>query len=507
MQSAESSDAKIFYSQNGQYLTPESPLPEPLSELQGRRIDVLSDDERGVRLQKGRQSLSREPDGACIPNGGLWSAICYRARLNGFAAGRAVSPPIKSLNPPSFVHSEIPHLYDFVRQYSLGRIVYRNFDPALVIADLALTFCTAKIMVVGKHVNQLDRIHGVLSRFRVWSDYVCDRRPLHIPEGAEDSQLPQVILSTPTEVANLDGATADIMLLLQAETCANERFREMLAMRDGQFRLYGLMNEKTRVSPSESDVMYQVFGPEMVRLYPGKRTRRQLYVTWSATPGSSNSLTKSNEAFSRVCYWNHRRRNERICELATMLRGDADWDCRLLSDAGFCQRLFPRRPVSVAILVDRPRHAHILSTMLPEWHVLAGKESLHGMPGSFRRRVGQRRSPFTLYEQCIILVDCDRNHRSLASQISFDVVIWAGGGQSPAPVPQLWLRTSGRGSHPLLVIDFKDCHNRNARLLSNRRKNQYHQKEFFPPGISASQGRIATFLSRQVVAGGHHVEQ
>ncbi|MFN3157699.1 MAG: hypothetical protein ACE37I_00190 [Rubinisphaera brasiliensis] len=55
-----------------------------------------------------------------------------------------MSPPVKSLNTPSFVHTEIPHLYDFVRQHRLGRIAYRNFDPALVIADLALTFAYGK---------------------------------------------------------------------------------------------------------------------------------------------------------------------------------------------------------------------------------------------------------------------------------------------------------------------------------------------------------------------------
>ena len=134
-----------------------------------------------------------------------------------------------------------------------------------------------------------------------------------------------------------------------------------------------------------------------------------------------------------------------------------------------------------------------LSKKLPEWTVFTGDVSLDGCPGSFRNRVKRQRRQWMTGQRQIVLADAAQDFRGETT----DVVIWAGGGRYIDSIPNSWLTADDGASKPLLLVDFDDVYNKTAWAWSHDRKQGYFDRDVYPPGISAAQGRVAMFLMQQ----------
>lgn len=484
----------LLLEQCGQYLSVSQDVIRQLGDLRGRCLVTVDDPPHGVEVRKSTRSLLRTDDGSRIPNSGLFPSLQFIAQQRRIQLRRRITPAIVSLPEPirqEFLH--FPQVAQFVFQNVLGRI---GLHPGIliddVIADVAFAFPMTRIVVLGEHVRQLKRIEQSLLATGVRACRASTVDSLGTIDDADES-VPQVICSTPREAANVDFATAGIVILLDASTCQHETMQMTLSQMDAAFRLFGFFHLTHKLAPSAADVMMATFGPDVLPLQSGGLVRREVNVAWVPTPPPAVDLESSDPAFGKKCYWQHERRNRRIKHMAERLRSSSPLDRRsfgefasLFDEPGFL-------PPSVTILVDRPLHAVEMSRLLPDWPVITNDDSLAGMDSRFCDTVHRTRRQWSCGTHQIVLASAAKQFRGELT----DVVVWAGGGTSIDAIPRSWLSAHDPSRKPLLIVDFLDGHNPTTQRLSRDRRRAYLQHDVFPVGISASQGRLAVFLSRQ----------
>lgn len=501
----ETPTATMTLEQNGQHISIDDDQTRLLGgDLTGQCLIPIDDDRHGYDVVKGRVPLARLPHEAtsyCIrnPNAGLYSALKWRAEQAGIRLRRQVVPGIRPLAEPTNLASLwFSQIAWFVHSQTLGRIgVPKSIKPEFVIGDLAHAYPGTKFVVLGNHVRQLDRIRGKLQGMGVHAVINSSRTPLVVPDDVEDDELPQMICSTTAEAGNINLATTGIVLVLDANKCQQERMQLALAQINAQFRLFGFTDSDRMPAPSEIDAAFAVFGPKLLELHGTNRARREAHVAWIGTPPPNNSIKKKAPEFAQKCYWHHPRRNRRVRQLATALRAGGPIDSQVFGDVALLYGDRGYQPPNVAILVDRPFHAVELSVMLPDWPIVVGDDALLGMRGSFRSHVRRFRRQWTTGAHQIVLADSAQQFRGETS----DVVIWAGGGEYIDAIPRPWLSSEYDLHKPLLIVDFVDGHNIDAQKLSCKRQQAYLDRDIYPVGISAAQGRLAKFLHRQPAGG------
>lgn len=485
----------LLLEQNGQHLSVSSDVVQRLGDLLGRRLVTHDDPQHGSVVRKETMSLLRAADGRRLPNSGLFPALQFLARRRGIRLQRRVTPAILPLPGP--IHPEFlsyPEVAQFAFQTPLGQIlVHPGIHPEDVIGDLATAFPDTRIVVLGGHARQLKRIAESLCarKIRAWS--ISTRYSLPLLEHLDDEELPRVLCSTPREAANIDFATAGIVILLDAAACQHADMQMTLSQVDAAFRLYGLFDVTRVPAPSVVDGTMATFGPDIIRLQSRLEVRREVHVAWMPTPPPEIDLDLKDPSFGRRCYWHHERRNRRIKQLVNGLRSASALNRRRFGDVARRYGQAGYTPPSVTILVDRPIHAVELSRLLSDWPVIAADESLEGLDANFCDRVRQQRRRWLDGSHQIVLTSAAPRFRGETS----DVVVWVGGGKSLDAIPRRWLSAAVGSSNPLLIIDFRDGHNQAAKSLSRERQREYLQNDIFPIGISAAQGRLAMFLDRQ----------
>lgn len=485
----------LILEQGGQHLSVSNEVVQRLGDLVGRRLVTHDDPRHGTVVRKETVSLLRTADGRRLPNSGLFPALEFLARRTGIRLQRRITPVIVSLPDP--IHLEFvsyPQVAQFASQMSLGQIaIHPGIRPEDVIGDLALAFPDTRIVVLGGHARQLKRVGATLCARKIRATSISSRFPLVALDDAEDEDLPQVVCSTPREAANIDFATAGIVVLLDASACQHSNMQMTLSQVDAAFRLYGLFDITRVPAPSVVDATMATFGPDIIRLQSQRQVRREVHIAWVPTPPPEIDLDLKNPDFGRRCYWHHERRNRRIKQLANGLRSASPLNRRSFGDV---ERRYGQpgyTPPSVTILVDRPIHAAELSRLLPDWPVIAADESLEGLDSAFSNAVRQYRREWLDGSHQIVLASAAPHFRGETS----DVVIWVGGGKLMDAIPRRWLNATVGSCNPLLIIDFLDGHNKVAKSLSRDRQREYLQNDIFPIGISAAQGRLAMFLDRQ----------
>jgi len=485
----------LLLEQNGQHLSVSNDVVQRLGDLVGRRLVTHDDPQHGTEVRKETVSLLRAADGRRLPNSGLFPALRFLAQRGGIRLQRRVTPAIRTLPDP--IHLEFlsyPQVAQFAFHTPLGRIaIHPGIKPEDVIGDLASAFPDTRIVVLGGHARQLKRIAEALCarKIRAWS--ITTRFLLPLLDHLEDEEIPRVICSTPREAANIDFATAGIVILLDASACQHADMQMTLSQVDAAFRLYGLFDVTRVPAPSVVDATMATFGPDIIRLQSRLEVRREVHVAWMPTPPPEIDLDLKDPNFGRRCYWHHERRNRRIKQLAKGLRSASPLNRRSFGEV---ERRFGQpgyTPPSVTILVDRPIHAVELSRLLPDWPVIAADESLEGLDANFCDGVRQQRREWLDGSHQIVLTSAAPRFRGETS----DVVIWVGGGKSLDAIPRRWLSAAVGSSNPILIIDFLDGHNQVAKSLSRDRRREYLQNDIFPIDISAAQGRLAMFLNRQ----------
>lgn len=484
----------LLLEQCGQYLSVSEDVIRQLGDLRGRCLVTVDDPQHGVEVRQSTKSLLRAADGSRIPNAGLFRSLQFIAQKRRIQLRRRITPAIITLPEPvclEFLH--FPQAAQFLFQNMLGRI---GLQPGIllddVLADLAFAFPTTRIVVLGEHVRQIERIEESLLTKGVRACRASMAGAFGTTDDADES-LPQVICSTPREAANLDFATAGIVILLDASTCQHEAMQLTLSQMDAAFRLFGFFHLTHKVAPSAADAMMATFGPDILLLQSLGVVRREVNVAWVPVPPPAVDLEPSDPAFGKKCYWQHERRNRRIKQLADRLRASSPLDRRTFGEVA---SLFDEPgyvPPSITILVDRPLHAVELSRLLPDWPVIADDDSLAGMDSRFCETVVRTRRQLLSGTHQIVLASAAKQFRGEMT----DVVIWAGGGTSNDAIPRSWFSTHDPTRKPLLIVDLLDEHNPTTQQLSLDRRRAYLQRDIFPVDISASQGRLAMFLSRQ----------
>jgi len=485
----------LILDQGGQHLSVSNEVVQRLGDIVGHRLVTQDDPRHGTVVRKETVSLLRTADGRRLPNSGLFPALWFLAGQRGIRLQRRVTPAIVSLPDP--IHLEFlsyPQAAQFVFQTSLGQIgIHPGIRPEDVIADLALAFPETRIVVLGAHARQLKRVSAALCARKICATSISARFPLVALDDAEDEDLPQVICSTPREAANIDFATAGIVVLLDASACQHSNMQMTLSQIDATFRLYGLFDVNRVGGPSVVDATMATFGPDFIRLQSQRHVRREVHVAWVPTSPPEIDLDLKNSDFGRRCYWHHKDRNRRIKQLANGLRSASPLNRRSFGDVERRYGQLGYTPPSVTILVDRPIHAVELSRLLPDWPVIASDEAIECLDSAFCHTVRQHRREWLDGSHQIVLASAAPQFRGETS----DVVIWVGGGKSMDAIPRHWFSAVEASSNPLLIIDFLDGHNKVAKSLSRDRRSEYLQNDIFPIGISAVQGRLAMFLDRQ----------
>ncbi len=116
------------------------------------------------------------------------------------------------------------------------------------------------------------------------------------------------------------------------------------------------------------------------------------------------------------------------------------------------------------------------------------------MDSRFCETVGRTRRQWLSGTHQIVLASAAKQFRGELT----DVVVWAGGGTSIEAIPRSWFSTHDPSRKPLLIVDLLDGHNSTTQRLSRDRRRAYLRRDIFPVDLSASQGRLAMFLSRQI---------
>ena len=478
--------------QNGQYVSLDDDHLRLLGDLTGRRLVASNDELHGYNVSPVRHSLLRTPDPARIPNAGCIPMLTFLARQRGIDLRVQASPTICTLPEPARVkHLRYPQLARFVRENERGLIrVPSGFAPEVLIHDLAFAYPRQRIIVLGNHVRELDRICQTLATHFPGIQSISSGKPLLLDDHED---MPQIVCSTPYQALDADFATSDIVLLLDAYHCVQERVQVALSEVEARFRLFGIVKTGRKFAPSETDAAAAVFGPEVLDISGSGRSRREANVAWVQTSSRRVDLEPKDSSFWRTCYGHNERRNHLTKQLAETLSAGIELDRHRFCDVATWFDGREYRPQSVTILVDRLVHAMALSKKLPEWTVFTGDVSLDGCPGSFRKRMKRQRRQWMTGQRQIVLADAAQDFRGETT----DVVIWAGGGRYIDSIPNSWLSADDGTSKPLLLVDFDDVYNKTARAWSHDRKQGYFDRDVYPPGISAAQGRVAMFLMQQ----------
>lgn len=491
MQSTEASSCVITLLQNGHHISLDDDGLRLLGDVTCRQLDVTDDVLHGYDVRRTRQSLLRSTDGSRIANSGC-IPLLQRVALQRNLDLRVIrSSPISDLPESSRIaYLAYPQLARFVRSRERGLIRRSSSVTAeSVIYDLALAYPDQRIVVLGDHIRQNEKIFRCLAPKIEGVQCVSGRAPVVVED---DDEMPSVLISTFTQAAEIDFATCDIVLLLDAYDCIQKRAQLALTQIDARFRLFGLVKAGRTVSPSQEDTSMAVFGPEILDIYGFGRSRRDISIAWVDHHVPKVELQDSDRDYWFRCYWHNERRNRRVRQLALALAAGEPLDRAKFADVAdwFAGRDY--EPQSVAILTDRPLHAEVLSNMLLDWKVFAGDIPLDGSRGSFRNRAKRHRKQWTTSAKQIVLADAARQYRGE----TIDVVIWAGGGPCAAAIPDSWFRAEDDANKPLLIVDLWDQHNDTSREWSYDREYAYYRRDIFPAGISSPQGRIAMFLHR-----------
>ncbi|MEW4529424.1 hypothetical protein [Maioricimonas sp. JC845] len=378
-------------------------------------------------------------------------------------------------------------MVEFVRTHECGQIVRpTNIRPEELIRDLSAAYPDQRLVVLGRHTRQLQRVASSLREAGISAE---------TSHRFREDRAPQVACVLPMKAAELDFATSDLVILLDTFACSHEHMQLALSQVDARFRLFGLTKSDRRPAPMESDVAFSVFGPDLVEICGPNRIRRETFLAQIETPPPANDLPQSDAAFARRCYWTHPRRNRQILQLAKTLVDPQTASAEWMGDVARFRDGHSRRRLRVAILVDRPHHAVQLSEKLPGWPVDISDNAIRRECGSSRNRIKRLRKSEQPFSDRIVV-------RDMAHKISharFDVVIWAGGGPSLDAIPTSWLSVPFDEQHsPLLIVDFEDHHNRDALRLSRRRFSAGLERDFYSVDIVRRQGRLAKFLATRV---------
>jgi hypothetical protein len=452
-------------------------------------VELDANCDHGYRPVKRSVSLLEGPP--WWPNAGLKHVVVSRLRQLGYR----VSLWHSSFAPRRLIRrrwsptpSQLPTDEDFLNFAAIGEnFLLRHdsgrVDVAWLIAQAGLGFEDVWIAVLTGTEQEAKSLASRLSR---WVPDVA----LALGNIAPDHR-PRVVVGTVGGLAQrvLDFEKSDVLFVpnaLQGITYKNEF---PILQVDSRFRLIGFLRSDIQTSRQESDRLITTFGPWNVEMPAHGHYPLPVSVAWQRIHAPAVADIDSVWALKRAGYIEHAPRNRRIASLAETLVLRIWEDVNRLSPglAALSEVVCEPRVVVVSDTID---HVLRLAEHLPDWPVFVPPGFItDGLPPKFRRILAERNTicpsgPLHI-ATLSALADVD-----LAD---VDVLIWAGGGKG-RPV----LRASNRIVHnsrkrQLILVDVIDAHNPTLLRWSRRRRRQYDETGWFPPGTDQYEAAIARF--------------
>lgn len=491
----------IHFARNGHHIELESELDEPVLNLfKNRRISRESRVNRSPRMIKQGTSLL-PANGLQVPNAGLIDALrLIASSTNRALEGQCLSPPISPLPVPQ--HADqlgYPSLLRFIHEHHRGQIkVSRNFDIAILLANICAAYPDAKIRIlVSTHQEsrKLDsKLRPLLPR------QIIESHNYRYFQTAEEAQnwpfedLPKITLSGFLTCASLDFATSDIVILADGYDATKHEAQCALGQTDATFRLFGICRERNRQPPTphEMKVINSVFGFEMIDLLPNYRIRRPTSVALVPVGSRRNRDRSSQQTIDNPnCFIFNNFRNKRIAQLSRALVSGSNLETLPYRDLVRWRRSQIVTRHSVTILVSHLEHAVQLSRKLEGWPIYLdpSQYSFRGLPGSVRTRLRAHPGFRTAMNQ-IVLVDFAQKFRGYLS----DVIVWAGGGDTPI-IQNHWLyQRDEPAKRPLLIVDFLDGFSEQTARWANSRRQCFRQQDIYHVDEIPVHQRILKFL-------------
>ncbi len=462
--------------------------PEVEDLLVTTRHVAVPDPDHGYRLE--RQCLSMHDRECFVPTAGFTMLAALVARELGYTAALERSPllplPAPDLSTIPEHRCDGPSL-DFMHRHAEGLIWYRRgvVEVAWLVDEVCRAYPTARIAVVEASMGRLRPLVDKLRELGLES--VAMGSTSRAPE--RDARI---VVATWYGLADVETEHRHILLVTDARQALSQRGHLVLQMVDGRFRLFGALPRDARLSPQERDQLHAIFGFEETYVPRHGHVVRPVRVAWQphgdgpALPPKADVLHLKKNGL-----WNNSIRNRRIARLARAIAdGATAWlDTQAPDVARGIGDLAGHRTV---VLVENVDHAVAIAQRLPGWPIVTGpKVDCRGLAPRQRELLSARGTPRWQYPGAIVTVE----GLQLFNLDETDVVIWAGAGIGPAPIPEDNLVVRSPQDRPLLVVDVRDRQPPVLRRWAFRRKQEYDQQGWGRPGREPVAARMIQFLA------------
>ncbi len=259
-------------------------------------------------------------------------------------------------------------------------------------------------------------------------------------------------------------------------------------------RLFGLLEAGAQPAPLERDFLTGLFGfQELILPRHGHRQRGIQVLYYPIRGGPRLPANVDILTAKRLGICQHTLRNRKVAQIASAFRENRiDKVEKTFVHQARNLALSPRH--GVIVLVENIEHALALAHRLPDWPILTGLEVYKdGLPAEQAKKL-RPVCPFGEFHPLHAIVTAVALGALDLSTIG--VLVRADGGVGLPPLSQLALvEPTTNAPHPLLLIDFHDCHYPLLRRWSRQRQEAYVERGWFPPGVDPVQARVEQFLA------------
>lgn len=444
-------------------------LPE-LDQLTTRRIKT------GV-AEDGRIECTEETEQLCeagVAHGGLLHPARQLLKENGHPVrvlGHVPRIPAPDLDRLVGCEQAIDQqVLGLVRHTGYGLIRYApGVRPEWLIAQVALAWPDHSMAICTATYRQAKDLRAKLFALGVKTTLATrDRCP---PRPG------RIVIGTPAAMAHtqLESGKRDFVIFAHATHALSANAQPLLIQPDSRFRLIGLLPGDRHLSPYEQDRLVAIFGVHDVQLPAHGCQRLCPAIKW--LPGNRKYTHTSDLTQDPI-------RNRRIARLAKDLHAGR----------------YGEQPRCVVVLVDSVDQGIALAERLPGWPlVVEGAPTWPCEPTVYKDGLSTRQlRTFDRHRQLWVTGTHMIVTVAAAGQLDLRdgpcAVIWAGGGDHPAPLPDHWLDVPSDSDRLIALIDIDDRH---PGLISatKRRQRGYRRQGWFKVGEDPLEEQIKDFLA------------
>lgn len=377
----------------------------------------------------------------------------------------AVLPPSQLVTFENADEIDGPML-DLVRDHDRGLIRYNqeHVQLAALVAQVALAWPKAKVVVTATRVNDARRLAGELNETLGKVGLFTGEH--HPARGA------RVVVATYNRLG--DGAIG----VERRDICIAVNPSELFAVPNDtgieglkklwRARLYGLLSDETQYAPWQRSFMTALFGMQQVFIPRHGHHDMPVDVVVSRVFGGQRpSDTRDNLVLKRQGIWHHPLRNRRVAALFLALARRNHHELRE-KFPDVLAYLGGRRWDRVGLLVEGVEHALALAELLPKVPVIAGTD-VWGEEYSDAAAQILKRSKERPVELGAIVTSAGLERL----KERYDVLIRADGGVGLPVLPELYRAVPNGDDSRLLLVDFKDEHHPVLRKWTRQRRNAY----------------------------------